>query len=81
MWVWMCWINLGMFRLTYFMAKCVRLTCGGLDIAEGLVKTVDVFGKSISGGEAELIFQNARCKERTRKLCVFRDGIYLLQAC
>jgi hypothetical protein len=48
-----------------------------LDIVEGLVKTVDVFDKSISGGKAELIFQNARCKERMRELCVFRDRIYL----
>jgi hypothetical protein len=59
------------------MAKCGSLRCVGLDIVEGRVKTVDVFDKSISGGKAELIFQNARCKERTRKLCVFRDGIYL----
>jgi hypothetical protein len=43
----MYWINLGMFRLTYFMAKCGRLTCVGLDIVEGLVETLDVFDKSI----------------------------------
>jgi hypothetical protein len=66
-----------MFGLTYFMAKFGRLRCIGLDIVEGPVKTVDVFDKSISGGKADLIFQNARCKERMRKLCVFRDGIYL----
>jgi hypothetical protein len=59
------------------MAKCGRLRCVGLDIVEGLVKTVDGFDKSILGGKAELIFQNARCKERMRKLCVFLDGIYL----
>jgi hypothetical protein len=67
MWVWMCWINIAMFELTYFMAECVRLRCVGLDIVEGLVKTVDVFDKSMSGGRADLIFQNARCKERMRK--------------
>jgi hypothetical protein len=77
MWVWMFWINLAMFELMYFMAKCGRLRCVGMDIVESLVKTVDVFDKSISGGKAELIFQNARCKQRLRKLCVFRDGIYL----
>jgi hypothetical protein len=59
------------------MAKCGRLRCVGLDIVEDLVETVDVFDESISGGKAELIFQNARCKGRMRKLCVFRDGIYL----
>jgi hypothetical protein len=32
------------------MAKCGRLRCVGLDIVEGLVKTVDIFDKSISGG-------------------------------
>jgi hypothetical protein len=67
-----------MVRLTYFMAKCGRLRCVGLDTVEGLVKTVDVFEKSISGGEAELIFQNARCRKRMRTLCVFRDGIYIV---
>jgi hypothetical protein len=36
--------------LMYFMAKCGRLRCVGLDIVEGLVKTVDVFCKTISGG-------------------------------
>jgi hypothetical protein len=45
-----------MFGFPYFMAKCGRLRCAGLDIVEGLVKTVDVFDKSISGGKAELIF-------------------------
>jgi hypothetical protein len=59
------------------MAKCGKLRCGGLDIVEGVVKTLDVFDKSILGGKEELIFQNARCKERMWKLCVFRDGIYL----
>jgi hypothetical protein len=80
MWVWICWIKLSMVGVTYFMAKCVRLTCVGLDIVEDLVKAVDVFDKSISGGgggKAELLFKNGRCKERMRKLCVFRDGIYL----
>jgi hypothetical protein len=77
MWVWMFWVKLCMVRLAYFMAKCGRLRCGGLDIVEGQVKTVDVFDKSISGGTEKLIFQNARCKERMRKLCVFRDRIYL----
>jgi hypothetical protein len=77
MWVWMCWIKLVVVGLTYFMAKCGRLRCVGLDIVEGLVKTDDIFDKSISGGKAELIFQNARCTERIRKLCVFLDGIYL----
>jgi hypothetical protein len=48
-----------------------------LDTVEGLVKTVDVFDKSISGGKVDLIFENARCKERMRKICVLRDGIYL----
>jgi hypothetical protein len=42
-------MNLGMFGLTYFMAKCGRLRCVWLDIVEGLVKTVDVFDESISG--------------------------------
>jgi hypothetical protein len=55
----------------------IRSTKIGLNIVEGLVKTVDVFDKSISGGKAELIFQNAHCKERMRKLSVFRDGVYL----
>jgi hypothetical protein len=40
MWVWMCWINLGMSGLTYFMVKCGRLRCAGLDIVKGLVKTI-----------------------------------------
>jgi hypothetical protein len=73
----MCWINLAVLGLTYFMAKCGRLTCIGLDIVEGLIKTVDVFDKSMSGSKEDLIFQNTRCKERIRKLCVFRDGMYL----
>jgi hypothetical protein len=81
MWFWMCWINLGMFGLTYFMAKCGRLRCVGLYIVEGLVKTVAVFDKSISGDKAELMFQNARCRERMRKFCASRDGTYLFQAC
>jgi hypothetical protein len=51
------------------------LRCGELDIVQGLVKTVDIFGKSISGGK-EVDIQNVRCKQRMRKLCVFRDGIY-----
>jgi hypothetical protein len=38
---------------------------------------LDVFDKSISGGKVNLIFQNAHCKERMRKLFVFRDGMYL----
>jgi hypothetical protein len=38
MWVWMCWINLGMFGFSYFMDKCWRMGCVGLDIAEGLDK-------------------------------------------
>jgi hypothetical protein len=59
------------------MDKCGKLRYVGLDIVEGLVKTVDVFDKSISGGKADFIFQNACCKERMRKLCVFRDVIYL----
>jgi hypothetical protein len=76
MWDWMCWINLGMFGLTYFIAKCGRLGCVRLDIIEGLVKTVDVLDKTISEGKAELIFQNVHCKERMMKFCVFWDGIY-----
>jgi hypothetical protein len=32
--------------------------------------------KSVSGGKADLILLNARCKERMRKLCVFRDGLH-----
>jgi hypothetical protein len=48
-----------------------------LDTVGGLVKTVDVFDKSISGGMADLIFRNERFKERMRKLCVVRYGIYL----
>jgi hypothetical protein len=56
----MCWIKLGMVGLTYFLAKCWRLRCVGLDIVEGLIKTVAVFDKYISEGKAELIFQNAR---------------------
>jgi hypothetical protein len=74
--VWMCCIKLGMVGLAYFMAKCGKLRRVGLDIVEGLVSIVDVFDKYILEGKAELIFQNARCKERTKKLCVFRDGIY-----
>jgi hypothetical protein len=70
----MCCIKLGMVGLTYFIAKYGRLRCVELDVVEGLVKTVYVFDKSISGRKAKLIFQNARCK---RKLCVFRDGIYI----
>jgi hypothetical protein len=49
MWVWMCCIKLGVAGLTYFIAKCGRLRCVGLDIVEGVVKTVDVFDKSILG--------------------------------
>jgi hypothetical protein len=52
MWVCMCWIKLGMVGLTYFIPKCGRLRCVGLDIVEGLVITVNVFNKSISGGGA-----------------------------
>jgi hypothetical protein len=37
---------------------------------------LDIFDKFISGSKVDFIFQNARCKERMRKLCVFRDGIY-----
>jgi hypothetical protein len=33
------------------------------------------FDKYISRVKAALIFQNVRCKERMRKLCVLRDGI------
>jgi hypothetical protein len=47
--VWMCCIKLGMVGLAYFMAKCGKLRRVGLDIVEGLVKTVDVFDKSILG--------------------------------
>jgi hypothetical protein len=50
-----------------------------LDTVEGLVKTVDVSDKTIWRGKADLIFQNARCKKRMRKLCVFQDGIYLFR--
>jgi hypothetical protein len=57
------------------MAKCGRLGYVGLDIVEGLVKTVDVFDKSMLGGKADFIFKNVRCKERMRKLYVFRNGI------
>jgi hypothetical protein len=32
--------------------------------------------KSISRGKADLILLNARCKERMRMLCVFRDGTH-----
>jgi hypothetical protein len=53
------------------------LKWGWLDTVEGLVKTVDAFDKSISGCKVDLIFQTARCKQRMRKLCVFRDGMHL----
>jgi hypothetical protein len=66
-----------MVGLRYVRVKWGRLRCDGLDTVEGLVKTVYVFDKSISGDKADLSFQNARCKERMRKLCVFRDRIYL----
>jgi hypothetical protein len=65
----------------YVRAKWGKLNCGELDTVEGLVKSVDVFDKSILGGKAVLIFQNVRSKERMRKLCI-PDGIYLsIQTC
>jgi hypothetical protein len=54
-----------------------RLRSKWEDTVEDLVKTVNVFDKSISGRKADLTFQNALCKERMRKFCVFRDGMYL----
>jgi hypothetical protein len=77
MWVWMSWIKLDMVELRYVRSKLGRLRWGRLDTIEDLIKTVDVFDKSISGGKADLIFQNVRCKEHIRNLCVFRDGIYI----
>jgi hypothetical protein len=41
--------NRGYCMALLFMAKCGRLRCGGLDIVEGLVKTVDVFEKLFRG--------------------------------
>lgn len=38
---------------------------------------LDIFDKFISGSKVDFIFQNARCKELMRKLCVFREGIHL----
>jgi hypothetical protein len=60
------------------MSKCGWSRCVGLNIVEGLVKTVDVFDKYTLGGKAELIFPNGHRKERMRKL--FREGIPF-QAC
>jgi hypothetical protein len=37
-WFGMYWIIIGFVGLTYFMAKCGRLRCVGLDIVEGLLK-------------------------------------------
>jgi hypothetical protein len=48
-----------------------------LHTIEGLVKTVNFFEKSISGGKTDLTFQNARCEERMRKFCVLRNGMCL----
>jgi hypothetical protein len=59
-----------MVGLRYIRAKLGRLRWGGLDTVEGLVRAVDVFDKSISGSKADFMFQNARCKERMRKLCI-----------
>jgi hypothetical protein len=56
--------------LRYVRAKWGRLRCGGLDTAEGQVKTVDFFDKSISGVKGDLVFQNACCKEHMSILCV-----------
>jgi hypothetical protein len=53
-----------------------RLHCGMSDTVEGIHKAVNVFDKCISEGKADLISQNEHCKERMRKLCVFRDGIH-----
>jgi hypothetical protein len=53
------------------MAKCGRLRCGGLDIVEGLVKTVDVFGKSISEGQGGAdISKCALQKTHEETLCI-----------
>jgi hypothetical protein len=75
--VWICWISLGMLGLRYVRVKGVRLRCGGLDTVEGLLKTVNVFDKSILGGKADLMFQNVCCKVCMRKLCVLWGGIHL----
>jgi hypothetical protein len=56
MWVCMCWIKLGMVGLTYFIPKCGRLRCVGLDIVVDPVITVDVFKKSISGGARWILY-------------------------
>jgi hypothetical protein len=47
-----------------------------MDKVEGLLKTIDVFEKSILGGRADLILLNVRSKDRMRKICVFRDGMH-----
>jgi hypothetical protein len=48
-----------------------------LDTVEGLLKTVDVFEKSIACAKVGLMFQIARCKVHKTKLCSLRDGIHL----
>jgi hypothetical protein len=72
MWIWMCWIDVGMVGLAYFMAKCGKLRCVRLDIVEGLVKAVDVFNKSISGGKAEFYFK-MRVAKNARGNSVFSE--------
>jgi hypothetical protein len=77
MWDWMCWINLGMFGLKYFIAKYGRLRCVGLDIVEGLVKTVDVFDKSIRGGGGQGGCDISKCAlQRTYEETVYSGTEY-----
>jgi hypothetical protein len=48
-----------------------------LDTVEGLVKTVDVFDRSISGRQGGFDISKCALQKRMRKPYVFRDRIYL----
>jgi hypothetical protein len=41
-----------------------------VDTVEGLLKTIDIFDECISGGKADLIFQNALQRTHEETLCV-----------
>jgi hypothetical protein len=71
------WFHTTVFQVAY---SCQVFRLKWIDLVEGLVKLL-MFWQICFGGKIDLIFQNARYKERMRKLCVFRDGIYLFQAC
>jgi hypothetical protein len=49
----------------------------GWKLLKAYLKLLKFFLLIYFRGKAGLIFQNAHCKERKRKICVFRNGIFL----